>query len=344
MPSCCDAFLRSRGFALLDGGLATELEAAGHELNDPLWSAKVLIEDPGAIEAVHLAYLRAGADCVISATYQASFEGLAVRGVGRREAEGLMRLAVEVAARARDGFWGEAGAQASPARRDCGSATDRVAGGLEEASAADDAFRPLVAASVGPYGAFLADGSEYRGRYGAAPDALARFHRDRLRLLAATDADLLACETIPSFAEARVLAELVADLTDKPAWFTFTCRSEAELSDGTPMGEVADWADQAAGVHAVGVNCTPAGLLPALIRALRARTAKPVVAYPNGGGEWDASTKTWGKGDAELDWGEAARNWIAAGASMVGGCCRVGPDAIRAMRAALNTAPRRQPA
>ena len=309
MASPFDAFLRRRRCVVLDGGLASELERAGHDLNDPLWSARVLMDDPAAVEAVHTDYLRAGADCITTATYQASFEGLAARGVGRADAERLMRLAVELAVRARNRL------------RDAGAAGGGGGRG-----------RPLVAASIGPYGAFLADGSEYRGRYGVGPSALADFHHDRLRLLAETPADLLACETIPSFAEARVLAGLVSDVTDKPAWFTFTCRSEDRISDGAPLDEVAGWADESAAVSAVGVNCTPAGLVPAIVGALAARTSKPVVAYPNGGGAWDAATKRWSRAGGEVDWGEASRSWIAAGASVVGGCCRVGPDAIRAMR------------
>ncbi len=310
MPSCFDAFLHSKGFVLLDGGLASELERAGHDLNDPLWSAKILLEDPAAIEAVHASYFRAGADCVITATYQATFQGLAARGVTRSQAEAVFRRAVDLAVRARDRF-----------RADEASRTARP--------------RPLVAASIGPYGALLANGSEYHGDYGIGAAALADFHGPRLRLLADTPADILACETIPSFPEARALAGLVEDSTDKPAWFTFTCRDDAHLSDGTPIAEVAAWADEAAGVHAVGVNCTPARLLPPIIRAFAAATSKPVVAYPNGGGEWHAETKTWGRADDEPEWAEVCRSWVDAGAAVVGGCCRVGPEAIRAMRAAL---------
>ncbi|MCY3611999.1 MAG: homocysteine S-methyltransferase [Gemmatimonadetes bacterium] len=318
MPSCFDAFLHSQGFVLLDGGLASELERAGHDLNDPLWSAKILLEDPAAIEAVHASYLRAGADCVITATYQATFQGLAARGVTRSQAEAVFRRAVDLAVRARDRF------EAHEASR-----TART--------------RPLVAASIGPYGALLADGSEYHGDYGVGAAALADFHGPRLRLLADTPADILACETIPSFTEARALAALVADSTDKPAWFTFTCRDECHISDGTPIAEAAAWADEAAGVHAVGVNCTPARLLPPIIRTLAAATTKPVVAYPNGGGEWHADTKTWGRADDEPEWAGACRDWVAAGAVAVGGCCRVGPEAICGMRAALLVPGPREP-
>lgn len=329
MPSPFDAFLHSRRQVLLDGGLATELERAGHDLNDPLWSAKILLEDPEAVEAAHASYLRAGADCVITATYQATFEGLAARGVTRTEAEAVLTRAVDLAVRARDRFWADPANRRWPARAPVGAAAAQSARRI----------RPLVAASIGPYGAYLADGSEYHGDYGVAPAALADFHRPRLRLLAASQADILACETIPSFAEARVLAELAEDSTDKPAWFTFTWRDERHLSDGTPTDEVAAWADETAGVHAVGVNCTPARLLPPIIRTLAAATTKPVVAYPNGGGEWDAVTKTWGRADAEPDWGAACRSWVAAGAAVVGGCCRVGPEDIRTMRGALAAPP-----
>ena len=324
MPSCFDDFLRSQGFVLLDGGLASELEGAGHDLNDPLWSARVLLDDPSAVEAAHAAYLNAGADCIITATYQATFEGLAARGVGREAAERIMLGAVDLAVRARDRFQERAG---NPAAR----------------------MRPLVAASVGPYGAFLADGSEYHGNYRVGASALADFHRGRLQLLAASRADILACETIPSFAEARVLAGLVEDATDKSAWFTFTCRDgrgggrparQARLSDGTMIDEVAAWAGETACVHAVGVNCTPARLVEPVVRALAAGQSGPVVAYPNGGGEWDAASKTWGRADTEPDWGNACRSWVAAGAAVVGGCCRVGPAAIRTMRAALAGRPR----
>ena len=303
-----------QGFLLLDGGLATELERAGHDLNDPLWSAKVLLEDPGAVEAAHLAFLEAGADCVTTATYQATFAGLDARGVDRAAAEAVMRGAVELAIRARDRF-------------------------LRIGPRGTGRLPPLVAASVGPYGAFLADGSEYRGDYGIGRDALAGFHRKRWRLLAESGADILACETLPSFDEARVLARMAEDAPHKPAWFSFTCRDDGHLSDGTPVGEVAAWADRAPGVTAVGVNCTDAALVPALVGTLADGTRKPVLAYPNGRGAFDPDTKRREAAEAVPDWGEACRGWIAAGAVGVGGCCGVGPGDIRRMRAALTPSP-----
>ena len=308
------SYAAGQGFVLLDGGLATELERAGHDLNDPLWSAKVLLEDPGAVETVHLAYLEAGADCVTTATYQATFQGLAARGIGNARAEAIMLGAVQLATRARDRF-------------------------LAQQVSREGRLPPLVAASVGPYGAFLADGSEYRGDHAIGRKALNHFHRRRWHLLAESDADILACETVPSFAEARVLARLARGTPGKPAWISFTCRDEGHLSDGTPIGEVAGWADQAPGVTAVGVNCTEAAFVPKLVAALAGGTRKPVIAYPNAGGAYDPETRRLARAEPVSDWGEACRGWIAAGAVGVGGCCRVGPEAIRQMRAALVTSP-----
>ena len=328
------------GCLLLDGGLASELERAGHDLNDPLWSARVLLEDPGAVGDVHRAFLEAGADCVTTATYQATFQGLAARGLTVAEAGRVILGAVELALRVRDRFCAE----------------------REPPRPAPPRPRPLVAASVGPYGAFLADGSEYRGDYGLGRAALTAFHRPRWELLARSGADVLLCETIPTLAEARALAALAREGTAAvasagvgpastgapaasgvapvaaPAWFSFTCRDEAHLGDGTPIAEVAAWAEGCDAVAAVGVNCTAPRFLPGLISALAAGTGKPILAYPNAGGDWDAAAKRWGRAEREAGWGEACRAWIAAGAGVVGGCCRVGPEDIREMRAAIPAA------
>ena len=299
--------LPDRGVFLLDGGLASELERAGHDLNDPLWSARVLIDDPGAVSAVHRAFLAAGADCITTATYQATFEGLAARGIASRDAERILLGAVDLAVRARDGF-----------------------------PAVGTRPPPVVAASVGPYGAYLADGSEYRGDYGVGPERLMEFHRRRWRLLAHSAADVMLCETLPTLDEARALAGLARESIPKPVWFSFTCRDGAHLSDGTPIAEVAAWAEECPEAAAVGVNCTAPELLPALIAALASGTSKPVIAYPNGGGAWDAVAKRWGCAATQEDWGAACRSWIAAGAVGVGGCCRIGPEIISAIRAVLD--------
>lgn len=306
--------MAAKGFVLLDGGLATELEAAGHRLNDPLWSAKVLLDDPEAVAAVHRAFLEAGADCISTATYQATFPGFRRRGMTRAQAEDVFLRAVELAVRARDEFWSEASESERAARP-----------------------RPLVAASVGPYGAFLADGSEYRGGYGIGAAELDAFHRRRWQVLAASSADVIAAETLPCLAEVRVLARLAAETRSKPAWLSFCCRDRGLLAGGdASVAQAGAAAAESPGVFATGVNCTAPAHVPAAVAALAAATAKPVLAYPNAGGSYDAAAKRWDSTSADrFDWEDACRSWVRAGAVGVGGCCRADPSVIRRMGAAL---------
>ena len=282
------------------------------------------------MRAVHRAFLEAGADCIVTATYQATFQGFADRGIGETEAEATLMRAVELAVGARDEFW-------------------------ERLRPATRRLQPLVAAGVGPYGAYLADGSEYRGDYGIGTDALEAFHRGRWRALAASSAELIACETIPSLPETRALARL-ADQFGKPTWISFSCPDGVRLADGAPLADAVAVADAAPGVFAVGVNCCAPELVPGLVAALAAGTRKAVVAYPNAGGAWDAKAKHWdaptspGSGptarsdapggpcrgdECAPDWTAACLEWLASGAHAVGGCCRVGPAAIRRMRGAM---------
>lgn len=302
----------ARGRPLIaDGGLATALEARGHRLDTRLWSAEILVSNPDAIRDIHAEYLAAGADCVSTASYQASFAGFRERGYDDAEAADLLELSVALAVEARDRYWADM--------------ADR-AGRL----------RPLVAASVGPYGAYLADGSEYDGRYGVALDVLDEFHRRRFRLLARSRADLIVCETIPSGLEVEVLLGILEETPDAWVWMSFCCAGGARLWDGTPLEEVARLCDRAERVVAVGVNCVAPAHVGELIGRIRTRTDLPVIVYPNSGEVYDAHTGTWhwpangagGAGEPILD----ARGWIARGAAGVGGCCRVGPAGIRALR------------
>jgi homocysteine S-methyltransferase len=302
-----DSFLAQRPFMVLDGALATELERRGADLGDPLWSAKYLLERPELIREVHLDYLRAGADVATTATYQATFEGFARRGIGGPDAARLMCSAVSLAIAARDDFW------CVEANR-----TDRL--------------RPLVAASVGPYGAMLADGSEYRGRYALDDTALADFHRPRLGVLAHAGADLLACETIPCLREARVLANLLQEFPDTCAWISFSCKDGAHNCEGEDIGECAAELQRYPQIAAVGVNCTPPQYLTSLLRRMHDGTDKPLVAYPNSGECYDASSKQWSGGTGTVELGAQARQWYAQGAQLIGGCCRTGPADIRHMK------------
>ncbi|MEV4219703.1 homocysteine S-methyltransferase [Nonomuraea sp. NPDC049725] len=284
---------------VLDGGLSTHLEALGADLGDALWSARLLLEDPGLVRQVHADYFAAGADVATTASYQASIPGFRRRGLDLAEAERLIGLSVELAAQARD----EAG------------------GGL-------------VAASVGPYGAFLANGAEYTGDYDLDEDGLLAWHRPRWEILAASQADLLACETIPSYAEARALARLLAETPSVKAWVSFSCRDAARISDGTPIAEAAALFTGNPQVIAVGANCTAPRHIPGLITELTGKL--PVVVYPNSGETWDAGGRRWLGLSDPLEYGQAAKEWQAAGAALIGGCCRTTPDHIREVRAHLS--------
>ena len=305
-------FLVNDGVVVLDGGLATELERRGADLGDPLWSAKLLLDAPDLIRAVHLAYFEVGADVATTASYQATFEGFARRGIGPDAAAELLRLSVRIAAEARDTFW------AIPDNR-----TGRR--------------RPLIAASIGSYGAFLADGSEYRGDYGLSMDALVAFHRPRMAVLAASGADLLACEAIPCLAEAEALARLLAEFPGTLAWLSFSCRDEAHVCHGERFADGAALAEACDQVAAVGVNCTAPRYVEALLRSASESTTKPLVAYPNRGEAWDAGRRDWVSGEpADVpDFGALAGRWRSAGARLIGGCCRTGPEDVRAIATAL---------
>jgi homocysteine S-methyltransferase len=307
-PDPLGALLAGGRTVLLDGGLATELEAGGADLSDALWSARLLVEDPDAIARAHIAFFRAGADVAITASYQASFRGFARRGIDEDTAAGLMRRSVGIAR--------EAAAVARGERHE----------------RADD--RPLlVAASVGPYGAFLADGSEYHGRYGLGVAALRDFHRRRMAVLLEAGPDLLAIETIPEIEEGEALATLLDEL-DGTAWLSFTCSDGARLRSGAPVEEAFALADRARGVVAVGINCTaPEHALELVERAVSA-TDKPILVYPNSGEDWDPVRRHWSGARHSVD-AVAAGGWIAAGARIVGGCCRVTPAQIDNIAASL---------
>jgi homocysteine S-methyltransferase len=300
-------FVTHQGLFILDGGLATELEYAGHNLNDPLWSARLLLENPEALRQVHHAYLAAGADCIASASYQATIPGLIARGLSASAAADLLRFSVQLAIEVRDVFWNE---EANRVNR----------------------LRPLVAASIGPYGAYLANGAEYTGDYNLDAAQLTDWHRERWHILAASSADLLACETTPSRAEAQAYATLLAETPQMPAWISFSCRDEQHISDGTPLADVAALLDTIPNVVAIGVNCTPPRLMPPLITAVAQASHKLILVYPNSGEGYDVATRSW-IGDTEPSaYGTISREWRKLGAVGIGGCCRTRPSHIQQLR------------
>lgn len=293
----------------LDGGLASELERRGHDLDDPLWSAALLLSRPDAIAGVHTAYLEAGADVLITASYQASDEGLAARGLSPTEIDAVYERATSLAVQTRDAF----------------------------AAAHSDRAPALVAASIGPYGATRADGSEYRGDYDLDRDALVEFHRRRMRRLA-HGADVLACETIPCAAEIEALAVVLAEVLPEhhrlQAWVSMSCRDAAHTSAGEPIEDALAPVLSVPGVVAVGINCTAPRHVTSLVQRIGAIVKdQAIVAYPNAGEHWHAEDHRWsGDGTEPASLAALAGEWIAHGARLVGGCCRTGPEHIAAMR------------
>lgn len=284
---------------VLDGGLATELEAQGHDLTSTLWSARLLAEEPAAIVAAHAAFFTAGARVAVTSSYQASFDGLAAAGLDRGGAEALLRRSVTLADQARQ--------------------------------QTDDPESRWVAASVGPYGAALADGSEYHGRYGLSMAELRAWHRPRLEVLAAAGADVLACETVPCLAEAEALL-LELQRLEVPAWLSMTCVGDRTRA-GEPVAEAFALARDVPGLVAVGVNCTDPADADGLVTLAGEVSGLPVVVYPNSGEAWDARARAW-SGDSQFH-PEQVSHWTRAGARLVGGCCRVSPADIAALAATV---------
>ncbi|MEY7971618.1 homocysteine S-methyltransferase [Saccharomonospora xinjiangensis] len=282
-----------------DGGLATELETR-HDLGDALWSARLLLDAPEEIVAAHRAFFDAGALIATTASYQASYSGFAARGIDRKAATALLHRSVELARQARD----------------------EVAG---------DGVRRWVAASVGPYGAALADGSEYRGDYGLSVTALRDWHLPRIEALVEAGPDLLAVETVPDAVEAEALVAALGGV-GVPAWLTYNVEGDRTRA-GQPLTEAFAVAAEAPEVAAVGVNCCAPDDVTGALACARQVTDKPLVAYPNSGEGWDHDLHSW-TGPATFS-PEHIREWIAAGAQVVGGCCRVGPSDIAALTRAL---------
>jgi homocysteine S-methyltransferase len=276
---------------VLDGGLATELEARGHDLSDELWSARLLADDPDEIVAVHEAFFRAGAQVATTASYQVSFAGFSARGFTARQTSALLRKSVELARKASRSFAGPR----------------------------------WVAASVGPYGATLADGSEYRGRYGLSVAELTAFHRPRAEVLAGAAPDVLALETVPDVDEAVAMLAAVEGL-GVPAWLSYTIAGDRTRA-GQPLEEAFAVAAGRDDVVAVGVNCCDPDDAARAIPVAREISGKPVIAYPNSGEEWDATGRRWTGRSRYAPAG-------VVGADLAGGCCRVRPAAIAALAAA----------
>ena len=281
---------------ILDGGLSTQLSRRGFDVAGPLWTARALLDQPSAIEEAHRDFIEAGADVVITASYQVSRQGFRAAGRDADEADQAIAVATATARRA-------AGASGT-----------------------------VVAASVGPYGAILHDGSEYRGNYGLSVDELAAFHAERLAVITATEPDWLAVESIPDVIEVRALCEALASVDDLPAWMTFTCIDDMHLCSGQVIEEACQIAMSSKAVRAIGVNCTDPRFVAGLVARIRAVTTLPVIVYPNAGGQWVADE--WHGSESGVF--DSAQRWRDLGANAIGGCCGTDADDIRALRAMVS--------
>ncbi len=303
--------LKKQKAIIIDGALGTQIQRNGHNVNDSLWSAKFLDENPKVIKDVHIQYLNAGADIIITSSYQASFEGFLKKGFTQEKAVELLKLSINIAIEARDDFWEKCDQQ--------------------------NRIKPLVAASIGPYGAYLADGSEYSGDYKISDIELKDFHKKRLEVLIQTKPDIYAFETIPSKNEAKILCDLIEDFNIKNSWISFSAKNENFTNAHDEIVEAIKYLNNCHSLGAVGINCTAPQYIPQLIENIKSSTNKPIVIYPNGGSKYNPITKNWEKGEiSPIEYSKMAHLWFEKGATIIGGCCETGPEEIKQIRNILS--------
>ncbi len=276
----------SKNYTLLDGGLATALEDLGNTFTSELWTGELLKSAPDQIREAHAAFVKAGAEIIITSTYQVSFPGCIAKGWTHQEVVDALKNSIQLAR---------------------------------------DAHSPQVAASIGPYGAYLADGSEYRGNYDATEDQIREFHKERLEILIACKPDYLAIETIPEIREARVLLQLLQDSNNSiPVWIAFSCKDNLHLSSGESFRDAA-MISKELGADYVGINCTSPELVSGLLES--AEGYGPFVVYPNAGRTWNEKLKRLEGATVKLS-DQHIQQWSECGATIIGGCCGIGPKEI----------------
>ena len=285
----------------LDGGLSNILSSYGLKFDKKLWTAGFLITNPEAVEKVHLDYLKAGAQCISTASYQATIEGFMASGLTEEKSEQLIKFSVTLAENARNQFL--------------------------QTRTKKGANLPLIAASLGPYGAFLADGSEYTGLYNSSRTDLFHFHKRRFELMLETPADIIAFETIPNKSEVEVICDLSTN-SNKPLWISFSCKDSNYLHDGSSLDEVVSMVNNFPSIFAIGANCYTPSLTSDLIKNFKTLTSKKIIVYPNSGEQYDPIEKVWKPGTGLNHIESAIESWIDLGADMVGGCCQLGTDFI----------------
>lgn len=306
--------LENKKGLVVDGAMATELEKHGVKTDNDLWSATALIENPEAITAVHKSYFQNGADIAITNTYQANVKKFMELGLSEEESKNLIVKAVELAKKARSEYFAT----------------------LSKTEQSKRPY-PLVAGSVGPYGAFLADGSEYRGDYDLTEAQYQAFHRQRMELLDYAGVDLFAFETQPNFNEAKALVDLLTvEFPEQHAWLTFSVKDSETLCDGTSLYEAIHYFDNIEQISAIGVNCTTLENIGDIVKNIRSVTDKKIIVYSNNGDIYDPVTKTWQKNPQADTFSDLVPTWLSAGADLIGGCCRTTPDDIKQISRIVN--------
>lgn len=286
---------------ILDGGMSNVLQSLGCNLDHPLWSAHLIVKDPDMIVKAHLAYLNAGAKCITTSSYQATIKGFKRMGLTRSESKAMMLRSVELALKARRIF-------------------------LKSKSRNETIY---LAASIGPYGAFLADGSEYTGEYDISDKKLMEFHSEKVEILEKTEVDFLAFETIPSLKEVRILNDIISDCK-RPCWISFSCKDDRFLNDGNSIIDAVNMVSSNTNLIALGINCTaPRYVLDIIKNILPFKNDKKLIIYPNSGEIYLPETKSWKGISDPLIFQKMASEWLNSGVDIIGGCCRIGPEHIK---------------
>ena len=307
--------LEKQEIIILDGALGTELERQGYDVSGRLWSAKYLLENPQIIQGLHEDYVRAGSDIITTSSYQASIPAFVEEGLSLDKAHEIFKETVLLAQAAVKNVW--------------------------QGLSLDEQQRsyPLIAGSVGPYAAYLADGSEYTGAYHLSEAEFQEFHRPRIQALLDAGCDLLALETIPNGAETEALVHLLSEeFSQVETYLSFTAQTVSAISDGTLIEEVGRLAQSSPQVLAVGFNCTAPHLIAPLLEKLKQVCDKPLLAYPNSGEVYNVATNTWqDKPEQQLCLTDYSQLWKKQGVQLFGGCCRTRPEDIRQLAGELRT-------
>ena len=287
---------------VLDGAMSTPLERLGADTNNDLWTAKALIDNEELVYEVHKMYFEAGADLIITDTYQANVQAFEKVGYSEKEARNLIKKAVKIAQKARDDYENRTGKH------------------------------NYIAGTIGPYGAYLANGSEYRGDYELSTKEYQQFHLPRIEELVNAEVDILAIETQPKLDEVLAILELLKEkYPQQKVYVSYTLSYDDTISDGTPLPRAIHALEDYSQVIAVGINCVKLELVEPALKNMKEITDKHLIVYPNSSAVYDPKSKTWSQPKTSATFEELIPNWYEAGARIIGGCCTTGPKEIKAV-------------